>query len=141
MVVIVKKNVLVTLVDGPLILEGGVRMIKSAVFFFKDVFYVLPFRSTDMGGRDTYFNGDEIYAKAEPLLNDGKFAELYDFLDENISEDLKFRVSVMQLFRIKVGWGPFGVFQFKKDGKTGVKNLINIKKKAERQELKDFYNL
>lgn len=141
MEIILKKDVLVTLVDGPLLADGAVKMIKSAVFFFKDVFFVIPFRSTDMGGKDTYYNGNEIFAKAEPLYDEGKYAELYDFLSESITEDLTFYVAMLPLFRIKVSWGPFGAFQFKKGSVTGIKNQISIKKKVERQELKDFYGI
>ena len=141
MEIIIKQKVLVTLVEGELVDREGVQMIKSAVVFFKDVFFVIPFRSTDLGGYDKHFNGSQIFDKAEVLHKEQKYAELYDFLLEAVSEEFAFYVGTLKLFRIKVGWGPFGAFQFKKGSATGIKNQINIKSKADRAELKKFYNI
>ncbi|PLW92733.1 MAG: hypothetical protein C0592_09285 [Marinilabiliales bacterium] len=139
--IIIKKKLTVAIVEGSLFSDGGFQGLKAAVMFFKDVFFVIPFRSTDMGGYDTKYNGDEIFEKATVMYNAQDYAGLYDYLIETIPEEFTFHIATLKVFRIKVGWGPFGAFQFKKGSDKGLKNNMNIPKKKDRQELKDFYNI
>lgn len=119
----------------------SVTVSKSAMIFFKDVFFAIPFSQTNILGGEAKFNGNEIFTRVLKFLEEDKTAELYDYLLESIPEEHTYYVNMLDVFKIKVGWWVFGGMYFRKQGAKGERKAANIKQKSFRIKLVKFYNL
>ena len=114
---------------------------KSAMVFFKDVFFAIPYSQSNMFGGEAKFNGKEIFKKALQLLEEDKTAELYDYLMESIPEEQTYYVNMLDVLTIKIGWWAFGGMYFRRNGEKGMRKTANIQPKSFRIKLKEFYSL
>jgi hypothetical protein len=118
-----------------------VTVSKSAMVFFKDVFFAIPFSQTNILGGEARFNGKEIFTHVLKLLDEDKAAELYDYLLETIPEEHTYYVNMLDILKVKVGWWAFGGMYFRKQGAKGERKTANVQPKSFRAKLKEFYNL
>ncbi|PKP03982.1 MAG: hypothetical protein CVU11_06385 [Bacteroidetes bacterium HGW-Bacteroidetes-6] len=110
---------------------------KAAIVFFEDVFFTIPYSSTNiLGGDEIKFNGREVFNNAKLLINEGKHTEAYDYLTQAMPDDNTYYLRMLDILNVKVGWWIFGGFYFRKRG--GMRKAASISSKVKRQEIKDL---
>lgn len=112
---------------------------KSAMVFFDDVFFTIPFKVTNMfDQQEQRFNGKEIFEQVKTLIDGGKTAEAYDYLTQSVPDENVFYVKMLDIFKIKVGWWIFGGFYYRKQG--GMKKTASVLSSSKRAELREMYS-
>lgn len=112
---------------------------KSAMIFFDDVFFTIPFKVTNMfDQQEQRFNGHEVFEEVKSLIDQKRIAEAFDYLTQAVPDDNTYYVKTLDIFKIKIGWWIFGGFIFRKQG--GMRKTASISSKARREELHELYS-
>ncbi|PLW92732.1 MAG: hypothetical protein C0592_09280 [Marinilabiliales bacterium] len=114
---------------------------KSAMIFFKDVFFTIPYSQTHILGGESRFNGKEIFDHSMKLLDENKSAELYDYLLEAVPDEYTYYINMLDVFKIKISWWIFGGMYFRKKDAKGQRRTVGLNPKSFRVKLAKFYNL